>query len=202
MYYQKNRLKKSEINALPIIRFEGEIVLVDSEESSELAYTALQCETILGIDTETRPAFNKGEVYPVSLIQIATLEKVYIFQLKFSGFKHIQLLLESEHIRKVGLGLNDDLKDLKRSYPNLSSKSIYNLDKIAHQKGIIQTGVRALSARYLGKRVSKSSQVSNWAAKRLSEKQLIYAATDAWICLKIYPKLINDDTDYHHFDDE
>jgi ribonuclease D len=38
-------------------------------------------------------------------------------------------------------------------------------------------------------RISKAEQVSNWEATSLTQKQLIYAATDAWACLEIFKKL-------------
>ena len=43
-----------------------------------------------------------------------------------------------------------------------------------------------LTALLLGFRISKSAQTSNWDSDQLNEKQISYAATDAWVCLKIY----------------
>ena len=197
MIVSKNRISKDEINSLPLIEFNGRIILVDSDVKSKEAYSYLKREIILGIDTETRPAFNKGESHPVSLIQISTENDVYIFQLKYSGFSDVKKILESKTISKIGISLRDDFKDLKKSYGEFKPNNFIDISQMASRKGIIQIGVRALSSRYLERRISKSMQVSNWGKKELSEKQLKYAATDAWICLQIYPRLIKDKTDYY-----
>lgn len=197
MILSKNRISKSEINDLPLTEFKGDIFLIDTQEKAQKAYNELSSYKEVGVDTETRPAFNKGEFHPVSLVQFSTLNKAYIFQLKYCGFKEVKILFESSKIAKIGLGLRDDLKDLKKYYEVFEARNVIDIGKIATRKGIIQAGVRTLSARYLEKRISKSMQVSNWAKKDLSTKQLRYAATDAWICLEIYPKLIHDKTDYH-----
>lgn len=196
MILTKNRLSKIEINNFELVEFRKNITLVDTPEKSVNAYNYLSAQDIVGIDTETRPAFNKGEFYPVSLVQFSTNDEAFIFQLEHCGFKDVQALLESEAICKVGLALRDDFIDLKKTYGSLNQKNIKDLGQISHKMGIIQTGVRTLSARYLERRISKSMQVSNWSKKDLSEKQIRYAATDAWICLQIYPKLIADKTDY------
>jgi len=55
--------------------------------------------------------------------------------------------------------------------------------------GAESIGARNLSAMILDIRISKSAQTSNWENEILSQKQIRYAATDAWICLEIYNKL-------------
>jgi ribonuclease D len=47
-----------------------------------------------------------------------------------------------------------------------------------------------MSAIVLGQRVSKAQRLSNWEAGKLTPQQQMYAATDAWICIKIYDKLM------------
>ena len=77
-----------------------------------------------------------------------------------------------------------------------------DLSQIAKEKGIIQIGARGLTARYIGRRLVKTAQKTNWALPHLTRKQQIYAASDAWICLQIYPYLMADLTDYHQFIEE
>ena len=36
-----------------------------------------------------------------------------------------------------------------------------------------------------GYRISKAQRLSNWESDNLSEYQINYAATDAWVCMKI-----------------
>jgi ribonuclease D len=54
---------------------------------------------------------------------------------------------------------------------------------------IDELGLKKISGIVLNRRISKSQQVSNWDADELTEAQLRYAATDAWICLMIYYRL-------------
>ncbi|MCI0471860.1 MAG: ribonuclease D, partial [Candidatus Aminicenantes bacterium] len=60
----------------------------------------------------------------------------------------------------------------------------------------------ALTARYLGRRLVKTAQKTNWAQSQLSRKQQVYAAADAWVCLQVYPHLVADATDYRKFIEE
>ncbi|MCB0280025.1 MAG: hypothetical protein KDD94_11000, partial [Calditrichaeota bacterium] len=77
-----------------------------------------------------------------------------------------------------------------------------DLSSLASKKGIIQIGIQALVARYINRYISKRQQRSNWENDVLSKQQQVYAATDAWICLKLYPELIADETDYRQFKEE
>ena len=57
---------------LPIARYEGDVCLVATPQDLERARADLAQESIVGFDTETRPAFRKGESYPPCLFQAAT----------------------------------------------------------------------------------------------------------------------------------
>lgn len=191
------RICKDYINSLPILRFNGRISVIDNEDKLREICDQLSTESLLGFDTESRPAFRKGVSYPVSLVQLATDQHAYIIQLKKTGF--IQALVdifEDQKIAKIGVGLTDDIKKLKQQVDFQHQKFI-ELSDIASSKGIIQTGLRALTARYLNHRISKSAQKTNWAMDTLTEKQLVYAATDAWISLKLYQPVLSDCNHYH-----
>ena len=57
--------------------------------------------------------------------------------------------------------------------------------------GILDKSVKKMAAIILGMRISKTQQLSNWEAEHLSEPQLLYAATDAWVCYMMYMKLMS-----------
>ncbi len=195
----ENRLSRDYINALPVIRFNGEVVLVDQEAQAKEIIGNLEQEEYVGFDTESRPSFKKGVAYPISLIQIATDNTAYLFHSIADGFPHpLWDFLANEDIKKIGIGLQGDMEKLK-DFSKFRVGGFIDLCNLAAQKGIIQTGARALTARYLKRRLVKSSQRTNWANSNLSGKQKIYAATDAWICLKIYPLLM---ADPHTYDPE
>ncbi|MEN8153994.1 MAG: 3'-5' exonuclease [Acidobacteriota bacterium] len=199
---EKNRLSKDFINSLSIIKFNGEVKLINREDEAEQIVKKLKKEQLLGFDTESKPSFRPGVSHPISLIQIATLDTAYLFQVNGNGiYPHIKPLLVSKKVKKIGIGLAHDITKLK-GFNGTTLEGLIDLGTIAKGKGIIQTGARGLTARYLNKRLVKTSQTTNWAKEILSEKQKTYAATDAWICLMIYPLLINDNIDYHKLEDE
>ena len=186
----KPLLTKEEINLLPAINYEGEIVLIRSDEELTLAVNELKKNTVLGFDTETRPKFTKGAMNLPSLIQLASKKKVYLIQLKhITKTDELAALLSDEHIIKAGVAIHDDYRSLARLFP-VSPNGLVDLAKLANQKGIKAQGLRTISANLLGYKVSKGAQCSNWASDTLSHSQIQYAATDAWLGLLLYSQLI------------
>ena len=185
----KNEISKEEINALPLRSFEGEIKVIESPEDLRLVVEELKGHKLLGFDTETRPAFKKGERYDVSLMQISTESKAFIIKIRKTGIiKELKKLLSDESILKIGVALHDDIKELQ-SISTFDAKGFLDLGVLARSLKINRTGVRGLAGIFLSARVSKSQQTSNWEKEVLTPAQLVYAATDAWICLMIYNKI-------------
>lgn len=197
-----NRLSKEYINSLPIVRFEGEVVMVTSEEQANDILDMLMKEPYIGFDTESKPSFTKGTSYPISLVQLATHDTAYLFQLKKTTFSDKMVgLFQDGNIKKIGVGVKNDIAKLLE-LRSFSPAGFVDLSVLAAEKGIIQVGVRGLTARYIRHRLAKTAQKTNWAKSKLTIKQQIYAASDAWICLKIYPQLLQDTIDYRQFNQE
>jgi len=150
----------------------------------------LGTQSIIGFDTETKPAFRKGVINPVSLLQLSTKTQAFLFRLNDIGFPNdLRTLLEREHIVKVGAAVHDDLKGLSRLTDSFYPNSFFDLNDELKKVGFHNVGVRNLCGMVLKMRISKSEQVSNWEAPILTEKQQRYAATDAWACLEIFQLL-------------
>ena len=181
-------ISREEINELPIQRFEGEVRLVAGPRDLEPAMADLLGETVIGFDTETRPAFRVGESYLPCLAQAATARAAYLFQLARADFSApLAELLGAEGIVKAGVGIGEDLKQMKKLFP-FEQKATLDLGELARAHGLKHSGVRYLAALFLGIRIPKGSKTSNWATRRLSAQQITYAATDAWVCRQLYLK--------------
>jgi len=179
-------ITREEINALPLRSYEGRIHLIRSHRELKDALVVIKAEEVLGFDTETKPAFKKGTSHLPALIQMATSQAAYLFQVRFLDFPNDLLkIFSSAHILKAGVALYDDIKDLKRLAP-FDPAGFIDLSVMATEKGISSNGLRALTAYLLGFRISKAAKISNWAKDKLSEAQISYAATDAWVSREIY----------------
>ena len=182
-------ISKEEIMSLPLSGYSGEVVMASTEKAIQDALVEINQFSVVGFDTEARPTFKKGQIRRVSLIQVATEKKVYLFRLKKTGLIPALVdFLENEHVTKVGIGLEDDMQLLQR-LATFKPASFLDLNTKMKTLGAESIGARNLSAMFLKIRISKSAQTSNWENKTLTEKQIRYAATDAWICLEIYKKL-------------
>ena len=172
--------------ALPIRRYEGRVSLVATPEELERATADIRQETAVGIDTETRPSFSKGESHPPCLVQIATARAVYLFQLARMDFSAaLAEMLAAPRTIKVGVSPAHDLRQLRLVFP-FEERSVLDAGAVAHRHGLRQTGLRNLAGIFLGLRIPKGTRTSNWAAPRLSAAQISYAATDAWACRELF----------------
>ena len=179
-------ITKAEINELPLISWEGRIELLSTVEEMEQAVEKLRGETHLGFDTETRPSFKKGEYHPPALIQLGTEDCVYLFRIaKTKTLEPLLPLLESSEILKTGVAIADDVKELC-AMEDFVPQGFVEITELTQKLGYSNKGLRALAALLLGGRISKAAQVSNWARQELDEKQIRYAATDAWISRELY----------------
>jgi len=188
MVYKIN-IDKEELAVLPLIQFEGQIMLVESKEDYLISIEYLARQTMLGFDTETRPAFKKGVVYEVALLQLATKDRAFLFRLNKIGLPNGLInILENPNIEKIGVAIRDDIKGLQK-LNNFKPGGFVELQERVKEYGILDFSLKKLSAIVLGYRISKAQQVTNWEALELSEAQQIYAATDAWVSHRIYESL-------------
>jgi ribonuclease D len=179
-------ISREDMANLPIGRYEGDVCLVATAQELELARVDLLQESVIGFDTETRPAFRKGESYLPCLAQIATARRVYLFQLsRTEVFNVLTEVLATDRTAKTGVGLANDLRMLQHVFP-FAEKNVVDLGIVARRNGLGQTGVRNLAGILLGMRIPKGAKTTNWSAPRLTAAQIAYAATDAWICREIY----------------
>jgi len=171
---------------LPVRSYDGPVFLVNTSHDIDRARHELSQEHVVGFDTETRPAFRSGQSHLPSLVQVATAHTVFLFQLKQRDFSSVLTeLLQNPTIAKVGIALDHDLKKLKLRFP-FEEKHVVDIGAGLKRHGIEQTGVRNLTGMFLGFRITKGSRTSNWGRHELTPNQILYAATDAWVCRELY----------------
>ncbi len=185
----RNKLEKEEIKDMPQVSFSGRIITIYTEGEAERAVDFLLSQPILGIDTETRPSFQKGKIHKVGLVQISTHDTCFLFRLNFFGLTPALIrLLEDTNVPKVGLSLKDDISSLKKR-KDFKPGNYIELQEYVKQFGIKDMSLQKLYANLFGMRISKTQRLSNWEANILSDAQNRYAATDAWACIQIYEEL-------------
>ncbi len=180
------KLSKNEINALPLIQYEGDIEILTSKDNIQVAINDLKNYDLIGFDTETKPTFVKGPLNPPSIMQLACDDKVYIFQFDDDEiFKQLSLILSNKNITKCGVSVDRDLIELMYLSP-FDPISFVDLGNVARENEIPHHGLRGLVAMFLKHRISKGSQTSDWSKISLTDSQISYAATDAWVSLELF----------------
>lgn len=185
----KDKYDKTLIGTLPRVLFEGRIIIILNELEAEKAVDYLLAQNILGLDTETRPSFRKGQSNQVALLQVSTEDTCFLFRLNRLGISNaIKRLLEDTSIPKVGLSIQDDLRGLRKK-SNFKPGTFIEIQREVKALGIEDMSLQKIYANIFGQKIAKNQQLSNWEADTLSEAQQKYAATDAWACIKIYEEI-------------
>lgn len=182
-------ITSEQINDLPLRHYTGPISIVAGDRDVVAAARYLRDEDVLGFDTETRPSFRVGEQHPVSLLQLAGEEHVFLFQLqRITDLGPLLPILESPRIRKVGVAIQHDVTGLRRQY-TFNPRCFADVGDLARAQGIRNTGLRPLCAMFLGFRVAKGAKTTNWSNPTLTDAQIVYAATDAWVSRTLHVEL-------------
>ncbi len=179
-------ISKENLAKLPAAKFNGRIVVVDTENQVEEAIQIIRQTDIIGFDTETRPTFRKGALNEVSLLQLSTIDTCFLFRINRIGFhKELVQFLEDENSLKVGLSIHDDFHNLQRIKP-FEPKGFIDLQQYVKTFHIADNSLSRIYAIIFNERISKGQRLSNWEAETLSASQMNYASLDAVACIQIY----------------
>lgn len=182
-------ITKEQLAGLPTESFGGRIVVIDHEEEVEEAVAYLLQQPALGFDTETKPAFKRGQNHKVALMQLATDEICYLFRLNRIGYPDaLEQLMGDAGIKKIGLSLRDDFAAIRQRSVR-KPENFIDLQLFVDKFGIDDNSLQKIYALLFGKKISKRQRLSNWEAPQLTPAQQSYAAIDAWACLRIYNHL-------------
>lgn len=185
-----SKYDKKLMPTLPRVIFPGRKIVVLSESEAERAADYLLSHSILGFDTETRPVFRKGITHKVALLQVSTYDTCFLFRLNRIGLcPAVVRLLETTDVIKIGLSWHDDILALHKR-GDFQPAGFIDLQDHMEELGIKDRSLAKLYANFFGERISKREQLSNWEADYLTEKQMNYAATDAWACIRLYEEYL------------
>lgn len=182
-------ISKEQIAELPIETFKGDIVVIDHAKEVADACNFLSAQSAIGFDTETKPAFKRGQVNKVALMQLSTEQKCYLFRLNRIGYPDaLAAIMSDSRIKKIGLSLRDDFAAIRiRSARRM--ENFIDLQGFVEKFDIADHSLQKIYAILFGRKISKNQRVSNWEAMTLTPAQCMYAAIDAWACLRIYNHL-------------
>lgn len=184
-----NKFDKKRIAELPRVLFEGRVIVIQTGEEARKAVDYLSEFSLLGVDTETRPSFRKGHVNKVALLQVSTEDTCFLFRLNQIGLHDsVVSLLQDERVLKIGLSLHDDFSQLHQR-GDFEPQAFVELQDYVKLFGIEDMSLQKLYANLFGQKISKGQRLTNWEADVLTESQKLYAATDAWACIRIYKEL-------------
>ena len=184
-------IPKDQFAAMPAESYNGRIVLVQDLFTATKALRYLSDQPMVGFDTETRPAFKKGQTHGVALMQLSSADCCFLFRISRLGlFPELKDFLENPTIVKIGLSTRDDFHVLNRISP-VTPQGFIELQTLVKEYMISDISVTKIYAILFGSRISKGQRLTNWEAVELTEAQQRYAALDAWACLRIYNHLIS-----------
>ena len=162
---------KKTVNSLPRVLFPGKVIVIDKAEDTDAAVDYLLQQDVLGVDTETRPSFSKGHHYQVSLLQVSSRTRCYLFRLHHTGMTPaIIRFLEDTKVPKVGLSWHDDLLQLHRRC-EFKAGYFVELQDVAKDFGIKDMSLQKLYANLFHQKISKAQRLSNWEANELRDSQ-------------------------------
>ena len=184
-----DKFDKKLIATLPQALFGGKIVVVLSEMEAEAAVDYLLGQPILGFDTETRPTFKKGESRDVALLQVSTHDVCFLFRLNIIGLPSCVIrLLENKKVPIIGLSVHDDLHSLQKRSA-FTPGCFLDIQDMVGDLGIQDRALQKLYANIFGEKITKREQLTNWEKDVLTDRQKLYAATDAWACIRLYEEV-------------
>lgn len=186
-----NKFDKRLFSTFSVERFPGRIVVIQTTEEAEEAVDFLLSQSILGVDTETKPSFKKGVAsHLVALLQVSTHDICFLFRLNKIGITPaIKRFLEDRQVKKVGLSWHDDLLGLKKR-EMFTAGFFVDLQDVVSDIGVEDKSLQKLYANIFHKKINKRQQLTNWEKSELDDKQKMYAALDAWACIQLYEEIM------------
>ncbi len=188
----RETISPEEIEPMDLAAFPGRITVITGPGPElDHAVAHLSAQRFIGFDTETKPVFQPHQPrHHTALLQLSSETEAFLFRLQELGLpKAVADIMANPYITKIGAAVGEDIHGLQHYCP-FEPHRFMDLQSFGANYGIQEKSVRKMAAIILGCKVSKAQQCSNWEADPLSDAQQLYAATDAWICVKMYKALL------------
>lgn len=182
-------IPKQTVAELPLTSFTGDIEVIDTLEAVDPAVDWLMSQDLIGFDTETKPSFKKGRPNKVALMQLSATDRCFLFRLNKIGMPgSLRRFIECPTVKKIGLSIHDDFHVMHRS-SEFTPAGFVELQEYVKQWHIADISLQKIYGIVFGEKISKGQRLTNWEADTLTHAQQVYAATDAWACLRLYRHL-------------
>ena len=150
----------------------------------------------IGCDIEWKPQIvskkNGGTENPTAVLQLGTEKSCLVLHIyhMIKLPKLLKRILKDTKITKVGSGIENDGFKLERDR-GLVLKGLADIQLMAkaNYPSMLKTGLQALADRFLGIKLDKTAAFSDWEMFPLQDRQIEYAALDAWVALKIFNEM-------------
>ncbi|HJF27218.1 MAG TPA: 3'-5' exonuclease domain-containing protein 2 [Acinetobacter lwoffii] len=168
------------------------ILVINSLQQCEALRSELEQVTVFGFDSESKPTFKAGEVSTgPHLIQLATLDKAYLFQMHEQIWQFLKPIFASRDQIKVGFGLKNDAHLFRKR--GIELNNVIELSTCFRDFGLKNPiGLKNAMALLFQVNFPKSKHIStsNWATKHLSPAQISYATADAYAPRLVFEELL------------
>jgi len=196
----KSSFTKENVNiGVPYLKYPGKIVYCYNKDEcnficEEINIHSVDCGSVFGFDIEWKVSYQKSDYRLTALLQLCNEHTCYLFHLAvMNGFpSELKILLESNNIVKVGVGIKGDIDRMVVDY-NVKINNGIDLSTLANEMLTVNEkwSLNGLLMNQLHLQISKDKIVrcSDWEVYPLSCDQQKYAALDAYAGLLIYQKL-------------
>ena len=154
------------------------VIYVHEESSLESAIIDLETKNLLAVDTEF---IWRNTYFPkLSLIQISTDEKIYIFDCLTLNTSILERIFHNRNILKIFHSIRGDSSVIFNCL-GVKLENVFDTqlaEDILNQNNGEQISYKKLVKKYFYKNISKSETNSDWERRPLIKKQLKYAAED------------------------
>ena len=196
-YIPEDKYEPHDSTCISINIKKQKIAFIDNVKSLNDNYNFFKKSKYIGIDSEWRQSFYANNKENASILQLSNYSErniMIIDLLKMENDKEFADLFEKYFKDKTFIGYafnNSDIDQFSERLQKMFKQcTIIDLIDIYQHKYLEKApSLKELCLQFLGNKLCKYEQCSNWENRPLKKRQLHYAALDAIVCISLYKKL-------------